>query len=91
MTALPEPRAAATHNLALAHQLGAELGAVQRQVDVEVDAVEGALLRVHALKVLLQVLSRQVRSQGDHLLDPCSERRVRQRSGGERERESVCV
>ena len=57
------------HNFALANKLGVELGAVEREVDVEVDAVEGALWGVHALEVLLEVLSRQVRSERDDFLD----------------------
>ena len=66
---LSESRCAAAHDLALAYQLGVELGAVEREVDVEVDAVEGALWGVHALEVLLEVLSRQVRSERDDFLD----------------------
>ena len=66
---LSESRCAAAHDLALAHQLGVELGAVEREVDVEVDAVEGALWGVHALEVLLEVLSRQVRSERNDFLD----------------------
>jgi hypothetical protein len=55
---LSESRCAAAHDLALAHQLGVEFGPVQREVDVEVDAVECALRGVHALEVLLEVLAR---------------------------------
>ena len=66
---LSESRCAAAHDLALAHQLGVEFGAVQREVDVEVDAVECALRGIHALKVLLEVLARQVRSERDDFLD----------------------
>jgi hypothetical protein len=57
---LPEPRRAATHDLALAHELSVELGPVERKVNVEVDAVEGSLRGVHALKVLLEVFAREV-------------------------------
>ena len=53
---LSESRRATTHDLALAHQLGVELGPVQREVDIEVDAVERALRRIHPLEVLLQIL-----------------------------------
>lgn len=58
--ALPEAGRAATHDLALTHELGVELRAVQGEVDVEVDAVEGALGSVHALEVLFEVLSAEV-------------------------------
>lgn len=55
---LPKLSPAATHNLVLAHQLGAELAAVQGEVDVKVDAVEDTLRRVHALEVGFEVLAR---------------------------------
>ena len=61
-----------SHNLALAYQLSTELGAVQRQVNVEVDPIEGALWCVHTLEVLFQVLARQIRCERDNLLDSCS-------------------
>jgi hypothetical protein len=54
---LPEPRTAPTHDVTLAHQLRIELASIKRKVDVEIDAVEGPLRRVHPFKVLLQVLS----------------------------------
>jgi hypothetical protein len=54
---LSEASTAAAHNLALAHQLGTEFGAIQSQVDIKVDAVKGSLRRVHSLKVLLKVLA----------------------------------
>jgi hypothetical protein len=57
---LPESRCAAAHDLALADKLGVEFGSVEGEVDVEVNAVEGALGCVHALKVLFEVLARQV-------------------------------
>ena len=60
MTSLSEPRGATTHDFALADELGVEFGAVQGEVDVEVDAVEGALRRVHALEVFLEVLAAEV-------------------------------
>jgi len=53
---LSETGSAPTHNLALADQLGTEFGTVQREVDVEVHTVEGALRGIPALEVLLQVL-----------------------------------
>ncbi len=68
---LSESCTAAAHNLALADQLGAELGPIKRQVDVEVHTVKGTLRCVHALKVLLQVLARQIRGESNDLLDPC--------------------
>jgi hypothetical protein len=46
---------APSHDLALAHQLCVELGPVEGEVDIEVDAVEGALRSIHPLKVLLEV------------------------------------
>ena len=52
-----EASSAAAHNLSLAYKLGTELGAIQRKVDVEVDAVEGALRSIHSLEILLEVLS----------------------------------
>jgi hypothetical protein len=54
-SSLPEPRTTSPHHVPLAHQLGIELAAVQRQVDVKVDTVECALGRVHPLEVLLEV------------------------------------
>jgi hypothetical protein len=70
-TVLPEPCRAAAHDLALANELGVELRPVKREVDVEVNAVEGALGSVHALKVLLEVLAAEVRGECDDLLDAC--------------------
>lgn len=66
---LSEPRSAATHYFTLADQLGAELGAVQCQVDVEVHPVKCALGRVHALEVLLEVLAGEIGCQGNDFLD----------------------
>lgn len=57
---LLEPRRAAAHDLSLAHELGVEFRSVQREVDVKVHAVERALRRVHPLKVLLEVLAREI-------------------------------
>jgi hypothetical protein len=59
-SALSEPRGASTHDFALADKLGVEFGTVQGEVDVEVHAVEGTLWRVHALKVLFEVLAAEV-------------------------------
>lgn len=58
--ALSEPGRAATHDLALADKLGVELGAVEGEVDVEIDTVEGALGCVHPLEVLLEILPAQI-------------------------------
>lgn len=54
---LPESRSAATHDLALADELGVEFGAVEREVNVKVDAVKSALRGIHAFKILFEVLS----------------------------------
>jgi hypothetical protein len=54
---LPEPSRAATHDFTLANKLGVEFGAVEREVNVKVDAVKSALGRVHAFKVFFEVLS----------------------------------
>lgn len=68
---LPELGTAATHNLVLADQLGAEFTAVQGKVNVEVHPVEDTLWCVHALEIGLEVLAREIRSEGDDLLDTC--------------------
>jgi hypothetical protein len=57
---LPKSRSAATHDFALTDKLGVEFRAVEREVNVEVDAVEGALGRVHAFKVLFEVFAREI-------------------------------
>ena len=57
---LSESRRASTHNLTLAHELSVEFGAIERKVDIEVDAIEGALWCVHALEVLFEVLATKV-------------------------------
>lgn len=57
---LSEAGAAAAHDLALTDQLGAELRAVEGEVDVKIHPVERALGCVHTLKVLLQVLTGEV-------------------------------
>lgn len=64
-----EAGAAATHNITLANQLSIELAAIEGEVDVEVDAVEGALRGVHPLKVLFEVLSRQITGEGHDFFD----------------------
>ena len=66
---LSESCRAPTHDLALAYQLSIELAAVEGEIDIEVDAVEGALRGIHALEVLLKVLAREVGRQGDDFLD----------------------
>ena len=66
---LSEPRRATTHDLALADKLGVELGSVEREVDVEVYAVEGALWGVHTLEVLFEVLPREIGGESDNFLD----------------------
>jgi len=52
---LSKSSCAMTHNFALADQLGVEFAAVEREVNVEINAVEGSLWRVHSLKVFLKV------------------------------------
>ena len=69
LPSLLEAGGAAAHDFALADELSVEFGAVEGEVDVEVDAVEGSLGRVHALEVFLQVLTREVGCEGDDLLD----------------------
>jgi hypothetical protein len=54
---LSKPRRTPTHHLTLTHQLGIELGPVEREIDIEVNAVKRALRRVHALKVLFEVFA----------------------------------
>lgn len=66
---LAETSTAAAHDLTLANKLGAKLGSIKGQVDIEVDTVKGALWSVHSLKVLLQVLAREIRGKGDNLFD----------------------
>ena len=67
----PEPRCAAAHDFALAYQLGIEFAAVEGEIDIEVDTVESALRGVHALKVLFEILAREVGGEGDDFLDTC--------------------
>ena len=56
VSSLPEPRTTSAHDLALADKLRIELTPIEREIDIEVNTVEGPLRRVHPLKVLLQVL-----------------------------------
>ena len=56
----------------MTHQLGVEFCAVEREVDVEVDAVEGALRCVHTFEILLEVLAAQIRGESDNFLDACT-------------------
>ena len=60
---------ATSHDFALTHQLGVEFCAVEREVDVEVDAVEGALRCVHTFEILLEVLAAEVGGECDDFLD----------------------
>lgn len=69
MRPLPEFSTAAAHNFVLTDQLSAEFTAIESEVNVKVDPVEDTLWGVHALEVGLQVLTRQVRGEGDNLLD----------------------
>lgn len=48
---------APAHNLTLANQFSIELTAIEREVDIKVHAVEGALGRVHPLEILFQILA----------------------------------
>ena len=73
---LSEARGAAAHDFALADELGVELAAVEGEVDVEVDAVEGALRRVHALEIFFEIFAREVRGEGDDFLDACLRHRM---------------
>lgn len=66
---LPEPGPAATHDLVLTDQLGAEFTAVQCEEDVKVHAVEDTLGRVHALEIGLEVLAGKIGRESDDLLD----------------------
>lgn len=54
---LPESSRAATHDFTLANKLGIELRSIEREVNVEVDTVEGALWGIHTFKVFFEVLS----------------------------------
>lgn len=57
---LSEASSAAAHDLALADELGVELGPVEREVDVEVDAVKSALRCIHAFEILFEVFAREI-------------------------------
>ena len=54
---LPESRSTPAHDLALANQLGIELRAIESKVNVKVDTVKSTLGRVHAFKILFEILS----------------------------------
>jgi hypothetical protein len=56
----------------LADELGVEFRTVQSKINVEVDAIEGSLGGVHALKVLLEVLAAEVRGKSNDFLDAFS-------------------
>lgn len=62
---------ATPHDFALTYELGIELCAVECEVDIEVNAVECALGRVHALEIFLQILAAQVGGESDDFLDAC--------------------
>lgn len=64
-----EARRATTHDLALTNELGVKFRAVESEVNVKVDAVKGALWCIHALKVLFEILPREVRCECDDFLD----------------------
>jgi hypothetical protein len=66
---LPEPGRATTHDFALAYELGVEFRTVEREVNVEVNAVESTLGRVHAFEVLFEVLSGEIGGEGNDFLD----------------------
>ena len=71
LSCLSEASSAAAHDLALADQLGVELGAIESEVDVEVDTIERALWGVHTLEVLLEVLSAEIGGECDNFLNAC--------------------
>lgn len=50
---LSESCAASSHDLTLADQLCIEFGTIEREVDIEVNSVEGALWSIHPFKVFL--------------------------------------
>jgi hypothetical protein len=66
---LPESRRAPPHNLPLTHQFRIELTSVQRQVNIEIHPIKRPLRGIHSLKVLLEILPRKVRGEGDDFLD----------------------
>jgi hypothetical protein len=65
----PKPRATPPHHISLTDQFGIKFTPIQSQVDVEVDAVESSLRRIHPLKVLFEVLPREVARQSNDFLD----------------------
>jgi hypothetical protein len=66
---LSEARSTSTHDLALTHELGVELGTIKREVNVKINAVKCTLGRVHAFEVLFQVLAAKVGRESDNFLD----------------------
>jgi hypothetical protein len=66
---LSESGGTSAHDFALAHKFSVEFRAVEGEVDVEVDTVECALWRIHALKVLFEVFAAEVGGEGDDFLD----------------------
>lgn len=52
-----EPCNASAHDFALTHQLGLEFAAVESEVNIKIDSIEGALGRINALTVLLEILA----------------------------------
>lgn len=69
---LSESCTATTHNLPLTDQFSVELTSIEREIYIKIYAVECSLWRVHALKVLFEILARKIRSQSDNLLYACS-------------------
>ena len=65
---LSESGRAATHDLSLTNELCIEFGTIEGKVNIKVNTVESPLRGIHPLKVLFEVLSRKVRSQGDNFL-----------------------
>ena len=59
------------HNLTLADKLGVELRAIECEIDIKVNSVECSLRGIHPLKVLLQILPRKIRGEGNHFFDTC--------------------
>lgn len=68
---LSEPCRAATHDLALANKLGIEFRPIEREVDVEVDTIEGSLRCVHALEILFEILPAEIRRESNNFLNAC--------------------
>jgi hypothetical protein len=66
---LSEARSTSAHDFALAYELGVELGTVECEVNVKINAVKCTLGCIHALKVFFKVLAAEVRGESDHFLD----------------------